>query len=221
MANARCALIFDMDGVIVDSNPVHREAWVQFNRRAGIETTEAMHEFMYGKRNDEIVRDFIGNHLTDAEIFAHGAAKEVIFRDMIGPLLHGALVPGLRDFLERHRDFAIGCATNAEPANVAFVLDAAKIRQFFDVAVDGHQVARPKPFPDIYLRAAELLEVAPERCLVFEDSFTGVEAARAAGMEVVALRTTHREFRGVQLSVDNFLSSELDSFILGFRERRG
>jgi beta-phosphoglucomutase-like phosphatase (HAD superfamily) len=219
---AEAALILDMDGVIVDSNPLHRLAWVEYNRTQGLETTEEMQQSMYGKRNDGIIRDFFGNGLSDAEVFARGAAKEVIYRRLVGPLLPGALIPGLRAFLERHQDLAIGCATNAEPENVGFVLETAGIQHLFRVSVDGHQVARPKPFPDIYLRAAELLGVPPARCLVFEDSYPGVDAAHAAGMKVVALRTTHREFDNVELAVDDFLAPELEPFVAAFvREGEG
>ena len=213
MPKPACALILDMDGVIVDSNPVHRTAWLEYNRSQGVETTEEMQQRMYGKRNDEIVRDFLGNHLTDVEVFAHGAAKERLYRDLIAPRMPDALVPGLRQFLERRQDLAIGCASNAEPENVDFVLRAGGIRHLFQVAVDGHKVARPKPFPDMYLLAAELLGVEPARCLVFEDSFTGIEAARAAGMKVVGVRTTHHHFPDVDLAIDDFRAPELAPFV--------
>jgi beta-phosphoglucomutase family hydrolase len=211
------ALLLDMDGVIVDSNPVHREAWLAYNRSQGVETTEEMQQRMYGKRNDEIVRDFLGAHLSDAEVFAHGAAKEKLYRAMIAPLLPGALVPGLRSFLERHQDLAIGCATNAEPENLRFVLHAAGLEHLFRAAVDGFQVKRPKPWPDMYLRAAELLGVEPARCIVFEDSYAGIEAAHAAGMRVVAIKTTHQEFPSVDLAIDDFRAPELEPFIERFR----
>ncbi|MCU1274647.1 MAG: HAD-superfamily hydrolase, subfamily variant 3, partial [Bryobacterales bacterium] len=70
-----------MDGVIIDSNPVHRQVWAQYNRLFGIETDEAMQQRLYGRRNDDIVRDFFGEHLTAEEIQAHGAAKERLFRE--------------------------------------------------------------------------------------------------------------------------------------------
>src|SRR5277367_6764445 len=98
------ALIFDMDGVIVHSNPVHREAWVAYNRRFGLETTEAMHQRMYGKRNDQIILDFYGSDLTPRQVFDHGAAKEALYREMMRPLLPGAFVHGLAAFIERHKD---------------------------------------------------------------------------------------------------------------------
>jgi len=207
------ALILDMDGVIVDSNPVHREVWAAYNRRFGIETDEAMQQRMYGRRNDDIVRDFFGEHLTLEEVHAHGAAKERLFRETIGPVLNDALVPGLREFLERHRHQPLGLASNAEPENLEFLLDTARLRPYFWAVVDGHQVARPKPYPDIYLRAAELLGTPPKDCVVFEDSFTGIEAARAARMAVVGVGTTHDELPGVDLEIRDFTSPALEPWL--------
>ena len=207
------ALILDMDGVIVDSNPVHREVWAAYNRRFSIETDEAMQQRMYGRRNDDIVRDFFGDHLTLDEVRAHGAAKERLFRETIGPVLNEALVPRLREFLERHRHQPLGIATNAEPENVAFLLDNARLRPYFRAVVDGHQVARPKPHPDIYLRAAELLGTPPQHCVVFEDSLTGIEAARAAGMAVVGVGTTHDALPGVDLEIRDFTSPALEPWL--------
>jgi beta-phosphoglucomutase family hydrolase len=207
------ALILDMDGVIIDSNPWHRKVWAEYNRRFGIETDEAMQQRMYGKRNDDIIRDFLGAHLTDEEVREHGAAKERLYREMIRPVVNEALVPGVREFLERHRGQPIGVATNAEPANVEFVLEEAHLRPYFRVVVDGHQVPNPKPHPDIYLRAAERLGAAPADCVVFEDSFTGIEAGRAAGMTVVGVSTTHAELPGVALTIRDFRSPELEPWL--------
>jgi HAD superfamily hydrolase (TIGR01509 family) len=122
-------------------------------------------------------------------------------------------VPGLREFLERHRDLPMGVASNAEPLNVSFVLDELGLRHYFRVVVDGHQVNRPKPHPDIYLRAAELLETEPANCVVFEDSHSGAAAAVAAGMRVIGLRTTFDNLPGTLLTIDNFLSGDLESWL--------
>src|SRR5260370_19933751 len=91
-----------MDGVIVDSNPVHRQVWAAYNRRFGIETDEAMQQRMYGRRNDDIVRDFFGGHLTLAQVRAHGAAKERLLCETIRPVLNGCPVPGLHRLLSPH-----------------------------------------------------------------------------------------------------------------------
>lgn len=207
------AFIFDMDGVIVDSNPLHRIVWEEYNRRNGLETTEAMQRRMYGKRNDDIVRDFYGADISAEEVFAHGAAKEALYREMLRPQLETALVPGVRAFLERHPDIPKAVATNAEPANLNFVLDEAGLRAFFLAAVDGHQVANPKPHPEVFLRAAELLGVSPNECVVFEDSHTGVQAGIAAGMRVVGISTTHADLQGVSLSIPDFTSPDLEPWL--------
>jgi beta-phosphoglucomutase family hydrolase len=193
------ALIFDMDGVIIDSNPWHRLAWAEYTRRHGVEMTEAMQQRMYGKRNDEIVRDFLGTHLSAPDVFAHGAAKEALYREFMKPRAAESLVPGIREFLTRHRNSDLAIASNAEAANVDFVLDGAGLRSLFRVVMNGAQVTKPKPHPEIYLRVAEGLEAAPEECIVFEDSHTGVEAGLAAGMRVVGVGTTHDDLPGVSL----------------------
>lgn len=207
------ALIFDMDGVIVDSNPLHREAWVEFNRRHGVETSDAMLERMYGGRNDQIVRDFFGDSLPEDEVAAYGAAKEKIYREMLAGRIEETLVPGLRPFLDLYRGSPMAVATNAEPENVNFVLDRAGLRDYFRVVVDGHQVSRPKPHPDIYLRAASLLEIAPSNCIVLEDSHTGVAAARAAGMRVIGLATTYVNLPDVDIMADNFCNGIVVSWL--------
>jgi beta-phosphoglucomutase len=211
------ALIFDMDGVLIDSNAMHRQSWTEFNRRYNLETTEAMHGRMYGKRNDEIVRDFFGGHLSDAEAMARGRAKEALYREMVGGGVEAMLVPGVRAFLDRYRALPMALpmalGTNAEPENVDLLLDGARLRGYFSAVVDGSQVAHAKPHPDIYLRAARLLEARPEDCIVFEDSHTGVAAGLAAGMKVIGIRTTFVNLPGTTLTVDNFLSGELESWL--------
>ena len=107
----------------------------------------------------------------------------------------------------------IALATNAERANVDFVLDGGRLRPYFDAIVDGSQVERPKPAPDVYLRAAELLAVPPRNCIVFEDSPVGVAAAVAAGMRVVGVLTHPAALDGIRLSVANFLDARLDSWL--------
>ena len=206
------ALIFDMDGVIIDSNPVHREAWVTFNRRFGLETTEAMHESMYGKRNDEIVRNFFGD-LPPEEVFSRGAAKEILYRQMIAGRIQDCLVPGISEFLERYRGVPMAVATNAEAANLDCILDGAGLRGYFRVVLNGSQVKNAKPHPEIYLRAADDLGVSPANCVVFEDSHSGVRAARSAGMKVIGICTTYGYLPDTDISIDNFFSGDLAEWL--------
>ena len=132
---------------------------------------------------------------------------------MIRPHVNESLVPGIREFLARHRDLPLGIATNAELPNVDFVLDETGLRPFFRVIVDGHQVSNPKPHPEIYLRVADELGVNPAECVVFEDSHTGVQAGLAAGMRVVGISTTHDDLAGVALAVRDFTDPALEAWL--------
>jgi HAD superfamily hydrolase (TIGR01509 family) len=210
--------IFDLDGVVIDSMPVHTEAWRVYLDRLGIDCGD-IEARMHGRRNDDIVVEFIGADLTPEEVFAHGAAKERLYRDLMRPSLIARLVPGVVEFLEARNGSPIGLASNAEPANIDLVLDGAGLRQWFRVIVDGHQVDRPKPFPDIYLRAANLLGTAPSECIVFEDSPAGVAAAREAGARVVGVETHPADLRGVDLSIRDFRDPALKEWLKSVERR--
>jgi len=208
------AFLFDLDGVIIDSMPLHTEAWSVYLEQLGLPATPAaIASRMHGKRNDDIVADFIGRDLDPAAIFEHGAAKERLYRQLIATRLKERLVPGVEDFLKRFEGVPMAVASNAEPANVDFVLDGTRLRSRFQAVVDGQQVDRPKPFPDVYLRAAVLLDVTPLNCIVFEDSPTGVEAGRSAGMRVVGVQTHSADLRDVDLSVRNFEDPKLEAWL--------
>ncbi|MGA2116452.1 MAG: HAD-IA family hydrolase [Bryobacteraceae bacterium] len=203
------ALIFDMDGVVVDSNPLHRIAWAEYNRRRGLATTEEMQQSMYGKRNDRIVRDFFGEDLTDAEVSRRGKEKEALFRELASGRVRGMLVPGIREFLERYRNVPKALATNADQENTDFILAESGLRPYFSAVVDGSKVSKPKPDPEIYLLAATQLGAISRNCIVFEDSQSGLNAALAAKMRVVGILTTHANLPNAAVCVDNFLDNEL------------
>jgi len=208
----KLTLIFDVDGVIIDSNSVHTEAWRIYLKRLGRETDGLLRR-MHGRRNDQLVRDFVGGELTPAEIFRHGAEKERLYRELMAPQLQQRLVPGVGRFLERCRHAPKGVASNAEPANVAFVLDGSGLRHHFDAIVDGHQVSRPKPHPEVFLRAAELLGAPAAECIVFEDSPAGLAAARAAGARTVAVNSARVQLDGADLVVADFLDPGLEQWL--------
>lgn len=211
--NHRYAMIFDLDGVLIHSMPLHVLAWERYLRGLGIQAADVERR-MHGKRNAELVRDLISDQLSEEVIFGHGAAKERLFREMVleaGVEKHR--VPGVVEFLERHAEVPKAVGSNAEPANIDFVLDRLGLRRFFGVTVNGLEVSRPKPFPDIYLEVAARLKTNPRDCIVFEDSPTGVDAARAAGMRVVGVETTPTEFQGVDLHIKDFLDPQLEAWL--------
>jgi len=205
-------LIFDLDGVIIDSMPFHQQAWLRYLELTGIGTRDSL-DFMHGQRNEEIVRGLLGPEADLETVIAHGAAKEQMYRDMLRDRLGEHLVAGIADWLAHVTGAPIALATNAERANVDFVLDGGGLRPCFNAIVDGSQVERPKPAPDVYLRAAELLEIPPRNCVVFEDSPVGVAAAVAAGMRAVGVLTHAAALDGVRFSIANFLDARLDPWL--------
>ena len=205
-------LIFDLDGVVVDSMPLHTHAWLRYLAQLGVPGEEIAAR-MHGRRNDEIVRDFMGTDAPDQVISEHGAAKERLFREMMGENLLRSLIPGVADFLARTEGLPVALATNAEPANVNFVLDGADLRRWFRAIVDGSQVRNAKPAPDVYLTAAGRLGVDPRNCIVFEDSPPGIAAARAAGMRVVGILSHAETLERVDTSVRDFLDPELEKWL--------
>lgn len=207
------ALVFDLDGVIVDSNAIHVRAWERYLAMHGRPLPPRPDSLIFGRHNDEIVRALFGDHLSPEQVAAHGAAKEALYREMMRPLLGQRLVPGLVEFLERWSHLPLAVASNAEHANVEFVLEEAGLRRFFRVVVDGQQIRTPKPDPEIYHVVAQQLGVTPQSCVVFEDSPAGVAAARAAGARVVGVLTTYKELPGVTLAVRDFRDPELEQWL--------
>jgi HAD superfamily hydrolase (TIGR01509 family) len=208
-----------MDGVLIDSTASHTEAWRRYLTDHGI-GIEDIGGRMLGKHNHEIVREFFAGHdLTAAEVARHGLDKERLYRDIILPVFESRLVAGAVAFVRRHAGIPMAVASNAEAANVDFVLENAGIRDRFAFVVNGHDVKRPKPFPDIFLRAAELLQSDPADCIVFEDSDTGVTAARAAGMRVVGLLTTLDRFDNVELAIKSFEDPRLERWLMPLLSR--
>jgi beta-phosphoglucomutase len=169
---------------------------------------------MFGKHNADILSTLFGGALGPDEVRRRGAEKESLYRELMAPVIADHIVPGVIGFLEqRHAGHPMAVASNAERANVDFVLEAAGLRKYFRVVIDGDQVAQPKPDPEIFLRAAESLGVSPRECIIFEDSLAGVAAARACGARVAGLLTTHDTLAGVDLSIRDFLDPELERWM--------
>ena len=207
------ALIFDMDGVLIDSNPWHRRVWAEFCQRHGLPLTPDRVEWMYGKRNDEIVDAWFGGQRSAAERLRLGHEKEALFRELLRGRVMDIAVPGLHDLLRRYDSYPAAVASNAEIENLEFVIQGLGLGERFGAVVSGGEVQRPKPDPEVYLVAAQRLGVGPGECLVFEDTAPGVAAARAAGMRAVGLSTTTTDLPGAELVVENFRSPTLEPFL--------
>ena len=185
------AVIFDMDGVIVDSEPRHERAFHDVVRELGYGENHGIRFADYVGRSDfELWRDFVARHKPPqplSELLARKRTRviEVMRREQ--PIFPG--VPELVEELAARCPLAV--ASGSEPAVIEAVLALRGLRRFFSAVVSAADVRHGKPAPDIFLRAAELLGVAAADCWVIEDSKPGVAAARAAGMRVIAITNTH------------------------------
>ena len=206
-------VIFDMDGVLVDSYQPHFESWRQVAAECGLTMTEREFATTFGRTSREIIAHFWGEGMkTDAQIAAMDDRKEAMYRKIIRD--HFPAMDGAAELLAalRAAGFALAIGSSGPPANVAVVIDAlaAQARaihsefpsplpspggggeNLFDATVNGMEVVRGKPDPQVFLLAAGKLRLPPSRCAVVEDAVAGVRAARAAGAAVIALTGTAR-----------------------------
>ncbi len=200
--------IFDMDGTMVDNMMTHHRAWQRKLASLGLELSlDTVKEKIHGI-NEEIIERLFGDRFTPAERRRIAAEKEAEYRQIFLPELK--LVQGLDEFLQAaHRlGIPMGIGTAAPVENVDFVLDHLQLRPLFRSVLHAQLVHRGKPDPEVFLKVAEQLALPPQNCLVFEDSPTGAEAARRAGMPTVIIATTHQpeEFAGF----DNVLQIAAD-----------
>ena len=205
--NNQFAVIFDMDGVLVDNNPVHIEAWNIFADKLGFELTpEKIRNDLYGRTNADAFRRLYRNDLTEEEYRQLSQDKEALYRDIYKPNIKP--VTGLISFLEsmEKNGVPMAIATSAIPENVEFVTSELNIPQYFNVVVNETHVTKGKPDPQVYLLTAEKLGFDPSNCVVIEDSLSGVQSGLAAGCKVIGLTTTHtrEELSNTHLIIDDF-----------------
>jgi HAD superfamily hydrolase (TIGR01509 family) len=186
------AAIFDWDGIVVDSSRLHVLTWGMLATELGRRLPEGLRIGSLGIRAEAVITDLLDWTQDPAEVRRLSFRKEELFRDIVRRDGIDA-PPGVIRFLEHLRGLRVPCAvgSSAPRLNIEAGMDALGIRPLFAASVAGDEVARGKPAPDIFLRAAEQLGRAPSECVVFEDAPAGVEAAHAAGMRVVGVLTTN------------------------------
>jgi beta-phosphoglucomutase len=186
-------VIFDVDGVLVDSYAAHLASWQAALRERGLDLSEKDFQRTFGRTSREILRELFADHVRDADVPALDDRKEMLYRDILArsfPAMDGAVE--LIDALAA-AGFRLAAGSSAPPANVDLTLDRIGRRDAFAAVVTGRDVTRGKPDPQVFLLAAERLGLAPATCAVVEDAPPGVRAARAAGMTSIALVGTADE----------------------------
>jgi beta-phosphoglucomutase family hydrolase len=201
------AFIFDMDGVIIDSNPFHKVALHQFCEKYGYHLTEEqLRNRIYGRTNKQWITNLFERELSPEELHEFAQEKEGLFRDLYQNDIKA--LTGLNPFLEKMDALKLSRAigTSAPRSNVDFVMAKTNLSRYFPTILDDSFVEHGKPNPEIYLKCAAALGYQPNRCVVFEDSISGVTAGRAAGAKVVGVATTHthEELADTDYIIDDF-----------------
>lgn len=205
------AVLFDMDGVVVDNMPLHRQVWADYARAAGLAPSEAEIRALDGRRASDIILTLFSADLAEPEIARMAKEREDLYSGRLGSTALSA-VPGVQAFLEALQQAGIPrvLATSAVPMNVEAVLGKLGFHHFFDAVVSAVDVTHGKPHPEVYLTAAARVGANPARCLVVEDALPGVQAGKAAGARCLGLMTSEPEERlraaGADWVAPDFLS---------------
>lgn len=199
------AVIFDMDGTLVDSMPYHHKSWEVFFESQGIHLTKEEFDSIHHGTLFDIMPRIFGD-ISHEESYRLGMIKEEAFRELYKHEIRP--IDGLIDWLEtlKQAGLRIGLGTAADFTNADFTVDAIDIRKYFDTIITSDIVKEGKPSPAVYLKVAEELGVKPENCLVFEDTVSGVQAGIAAGMKVIGITTGMTEAEMQQLPVSAVIS---------------
>lgn len=185
------AVIFDLDGVVADSHPIHEVAWKTLLTEAGLDPQTINVDFLYaGHPRREILKHYLGS-LSDLEIQHWGRRKDELYEQAAKALRPK---PGITRVLSQLLAAKIACAlaTSAGSGRSVESLDVLRLSEYFSVVITGDDVRTPKPAPDIFLLAAQKLGVTPRSSVVIEDSVAGVRAAVAAGMKCVGFTSPRR-----------------------------
>ena len=181
------AVIWDVDGTLVDTAEMHFQAWVDLCRDLGRDFTRADFAATFGRRNPEIIAHLFGDRFSAADVAAIGDRKEVLYRSEAKKGV--ALLPGVASMLEglKQAGFVQAIGSSAPHANLELILELTGVARYVSAVVGAEDTTRGKPDPQVFLVAAQRLGVEPGRCVVFEDAVAGVQAARAGGMRCVAV----------------------------------
>lgn len=185
------AVIFDLDGVLIDSAEPHRQSWELLAQELGREVSDEQFAATFGRPNRAVVPQLFGPGLSDARVRELGDRKEELYRELVTGRL--PVIPGASELVRscRNAGLKLAVGSSAPPENLELALRELELSDLFDAVVCERDVEHGKPDPQVFLLAAERLGVPPDRCVVLEDAPSGVQAAKTAGMKCVGLTSLH------------------------------
>lgn len=185
------AVIWDLDGVLVDTAAYHFSSWRDTLSKRGVSFSQEEFRQTFGMRNAEIIKKIFGDSISSEDMQAIAVEKEMAFRSQITGGLKA--LPGVMKLLKELKDnnYKMALATSAPMENVKAILEALGISEYFDAIISDEDVKNGKPDPEVFIKAAVRMGVKVLNCLVFEDSIAGIQAAKGAGMNCIAVSITH------------------------------
>ncbi len=206
------AIIFDMDGTLMNNNPYHFKAWQAFYKKYNRSfTLDDYKTEISGHTSVEVFQSFFGKVMTPEEITKYANEKNALYRELYKPYIKP--VDGLLPLLEEIKAAGIpmNIATSGSPANVRFMFEHIPIASYFQRVIDASEVTHGKPDPEIFLKAAQYASADPVKCIAFEDSLAGVASAKAAGMKVVGITTmeTAEDLKETDMVINDYTNVNL------------
>ncbi|MBY9005923.1 MAG: HAD family phosphatase [Candidatus Lokiarchaeota archaeon] len=206
------AVIFDVDGVLIDSGPIHYKSWKKLADEIGIPFTKQYFDDSFGKQGIPTLRNIVGKNISEKQLLEWVELKEVYYREMVKNKL--IAMPGVITLIKelKENSFKLAVATSGPPENTDLLLKTIYIDQFFDQIITAADIKKGKPAPDIFLMVSKNLNILPKNCLVIEDAPVGIEAAKKAGMKCIALTTTYEvsKLNNADMIIDSL--SEINTY---------
>lgn len=210
----KIGIAFDLDGTLVDNNLYHIESWKVFYKKRGWElTNELYNQHFNGKTNKDVLEFIYGSELSNDLITQLTNEKESLYREIYASKIKP--IAGLINLLDMLKtdNIEMVMATSGIPDNIEFLFNHIPIKHYFKDVLNFTHIKKGKPDPEIYLLAAEKLNVPPSNCIAFEDALAGIESARSAGFKVIAITTTHKkeELKLADMVIDNYTQINLQT----------
>jgi len=184
------ACLFDLDGVIVDTAVYHFQAWRRLANELGFDFTEHQNEQLKGisrMESLELILNWGGVTLTAEEKEAWATKKNQWYLDLVMQMTPNEVLPGVPEFLKSLRANGIKIALGSASKNSKLILERIQMLDYFDARIDGNNITKGKPDPQVFLMGAEATGAQPSECVVFEDAVAGVQAAKAGGMKAIGI----------------------------------
>lgn len=207
--------LFDLDGVIVDTAGYHYKAWKKLTNELGFDIDEEFNENLKGiSRMDSIAKilEYGKVTLSESEILALATKKNEWYVEMIDQMTAENILPGIPALITQIKALGLKMALGSASKNAPRILERIGLNEAFDAVVDGNSVSKSKPDPEVFVKGAEMLNLAPTECVVVEDAFAGIQAAHAAGMKAIGIGKA-TDLPNADFIMPSFVGFDLKSFL--------